>query len=94
MISVCLESSEANSGEKTFAKSEYLIKIEVRASFAINAAIFALQKRWTSLSWLGLLKEATYTTKVSYSRLKAIATNFFFPNSSTRLVVGRAFSIV
>ena len=40
-----LKSSEASFGEKTFAKLEYLVGIEVRALFATNIAIHTLQKR-------------------------------------------------
>ena len=47
---MCLESSEASSEEKTFAKSEYLIDIEVESLSATRAAICALQEGWTSLS--------------------------------------------
>ena len=39
---MCSESSEANSGEKTSAESEYSMDIKVGASFATNAAIYAL----------------------------------------------------
>ena len=42
MIPVCSGSLEASSGEKTSAKSEYLIGMEVETLFATNAAIFAL----------------------------------------------------
>ena len=54
---MCSESFKASSGEKTSAKSEYLVEIEVEASFATNAAIYALQEGWTSPFWvlLGLL---------------------------------------
>ena len=39
-----LESSEASFGKNTPAKSKYSVRIEIRASFAINAAIYALQE--------------------------------------------------
>ena len=39
---MCSRSSEASSEEKFSAKSEYSVEIEVEASFAINAAIYAL----------------------------------------------------
>ena len=38
------ESSEANSREKTSAKSDYFLSIEVGALFATNAAIYTLQE--------------------------------------------------
>ena len=50
----------------------------MEAFFATNVAIFALQKGLTSLFWLELSRKATYTTKVSYPGLKAVAANFFF----------------
>ena len=64
--------------------------------FAINAVICALQEGWTSLSLLllRLLREATYTIKVSCPASRTVATNFFFPTSLTCLVIGKAFSIV
>ena len=42
---MCLENIEANFGKKTSAKSEYFMKIKIKALFAINIAIYALQKR-------------------------------------------------
>ena len=96
LIPVYSGNFEASSKEKIFAKSKYLVKIEMRVSFATNAAIWALQERWTSLFWLllGLSREVIYITKVLYSGSRAIATNFFFPSSSTYLVVRRASSMV
>ena len=96
LIPVCSGSSEASPGEKTFMKSEYLVEMEVGASFAINAAICILQKGWTSLFWilLGLLKEATWTIKISCPGFRAAAANSFFSTSSTRLVVEKASAIV
>ena len=91
---MCLGSFEANFEEKTSAKSEYSVGIEVGASFATNAAIYALQKGWILPFWLGLSREAMWTTKISYPRSKAVAANSFFPTSLTRLVVGKAFSMV
>ena len=91
---MCLGSSEANSKEKTSVKSKYLVKIEMGALFTTNAAISALQKKWISPFWLGLSKEATCTTKVLYLRSRAAAVNSFFPTSSTRLMVEKAFSMV
>ena len=44
LISVYSESSEASSGKKISAKSEYFIEIEMAVSFAFNAAICALQE--------------------------------------------------
>ena len=87
-------SFETSSGKKTSAKSEYSMGIKMKASFATNAAIYALQKGWTSLSLLKLSREATYTIKVSCPRSKAAAANSFFSTSSTCLVIKKTFSIV
>ena len=89
-------SSEASSGEKTFEKSKYLLGIEVKASFATNAAICALREGLTSSSWvlLGLSRETIWTTKISYPGSRAGAANSFFPISLAHLVVGKASSKV
>ena len=94
LIPVCSGSSEASSGEKTSAKSEYSVGIEVGASFATNAAICALREGCTSPSWLGLSREATWTTKVSCPGSRAAAANSFFPTGLTHLVRGKTSSIV
>ena len=93
---MCLGSSEASFREKTSAKSEYSVRIEVGALFAINTAICALQEEWTSSFWLllGLLIEATYTMKILCPGSRVVAANSFFPTSLTCLVVRRASSIV
>ena len=85
--------SETSFGEKISAKLEYSVGIVIRALFTINAAICALQKRWTLPFWLllGFSKEVTCIIKISYSESRAAATNSFFPTSSIRLVVKRAF---
>ena len=44
LILVCLGSCEISFEEKTSTKLEYLVGIKVRALFATNAAIYALQK--------------------------------------------------
>ena len=89
-------SSEVSSGEKTSAKLEYSVGIKMEALFTINAAICVLQEGWTLSSGLLLRfsRKAMCTTKFLCPGSKAVATNSFFPISSTCLVVGRAFSIV
>ena len=96
LIPVYWRSSKASSGEKISAKSKYLVGIEMGASFATNIAIFAWQKGWTLPSWvlLGLSREVMWITKVLCARSKAATANSFFPTSSTRLVVRRAFLMV
>ena len=66
----------------------------MKVLFAINAAIYALQEGWTSLFWLELSKEATWTTKISCPGSRAAAADSFFPTSLTCLVIERAFSMV
>ena len=90
LIPVCLRSSKASSGKKTSAKSKYVVGIEVRVSFATNAAICALQEGWTSHFWLEFSRKATWTTKVTCSGSRAAAAKSFFPTSSNYLVVRSA----
>ena len=96
LIPVYSGSFEASSGGKTSAKPKYLVRIEVRALFATNIAICTLQKGWTSPFWvlLGHLRAAMWTTKISCSGSRAVATNSFFPTSSTHLVVERTSSMI
>ena len=94
LILVCSRCSEASSKEEIFAKSKYLVEIEVEASFATNATICALQEGWRLFSWLGFSKKAMCTTKVSCLGSIAGVANSFFPTNLTRLVVKRASSIV
>ena len=91
---MCSRSSEASSGKKTSAKSDYSLGTEVGALFSTNAAICALREGWTSSSWLGLSKEATWTTKVSCPGSRTAAAHYFFPTNSTCLLVGKASSMV
>ena len=91
-----LRSSETSSKKKIFGKSEYFMGIKVGVLFGIKAAICTLQKRLISLSWLllKLFREATCTTKVSYSKSRAAAVNSFFSTSLTCLIVKKAFLMV
>ena len=79
-----------------FAKSEYSMEIEIRALFATNIAIYALQKKLILSSWLllKLSKETRYILKISYPGSRTVATNFFFSISLTYLIVERVFSMV
>ena len=96
LIPIYSRSYEASSKKKIFTKWEYLVGIEVGALFATNAAIYTLQERWISLSWilLGLSREVMWTTKISYPGSRAVATNSFFSTSLTCLVIEKTFSMI
>ena len=86
-------SFDASFGEKTSAKSEYSVEIEVRASFTTNAIMCVLQKGWILPSWslLELLRKAMYTTNILCPGSRTVIVNSFFPISLTCLIVERAF---
>lgn len=96
MILVYSKNAKANSREKTFTKSKYSMKNKVRTLFITNAAIYTLQKRLILPCWslLELSKKAIYIIKISYLKLRAIATNSFFSISLTYLIIKKTSSII
>lgn len=92
LIPVCSKSSATRFEEKTSVKLASLYGIAVEASSAFRKAIWTQWKGCIPRSELAI--EVTCITKVLSPELRVVATNSFFPISSTLRMVARALAEV
>ena len=93
LIFICLKSSIANFSKKTSIKLVYLLKILVKALSTFKWAIWVFVEACISLP-KSTLRTAISITETLYSKSKTATTNFFFPMSSTYLVIGNTSLII